>query len=285
MPDMDKITPLPIPGIADYHCHCDYSIDAEGTIEQYCEAARRRGLSEICFTTHYDTNPVGDEAAGTNVICVNGTKLPATPENLTPYVDHVRRAGEEFYPLGLSVKLGVEISWYEGCDEQADKLVSAHDFDYVLAGLHELDDICLCCRHTHKKLFDNYSPERLVEAYYRQMVAAARTGLFDSLAHGDYYLRYGRAFYGDAIKNAHLPFIDELFRALVDTDTCLEVNTSGIRHGHSEYYPHMDIVNRARKAGVNIPFLGSDSHSPEQIGLDFEAAVAVVPPSLPGFED
>jgi histidinol phosphatase-like PHP family hydrolase len=47
----------------------------------------------------------------------------------------------------------------------------------------------------------------------------------------------------------------------------------------------MDIVNRARKAGVNIPFLGSDAHLPQQIGLDFEAAVAVVPPSLPGFED
>jgi len=101
------LTPLPTPGLADYHCHCNYSIDADGGIEEYCEAALQRNLAEICFTTHYDTNPATSSTDA--FIRIGGENRPATPVSLEPYVADVRRAHDRFYPMGLSVKLGIEI--------------------------------------------------------------------------------------------------------------------------------------------------------------------------------
>ena len=45
--DEGQLTPLPQPGLGDYHCHCNYSVDAEGSIDDYCEAALQRELAEI----------------------------------------------------------------------------------------------------------------------------------------------------------------------------------------------------------------------------------------------
>ena len=43
--------------LPDYHVHPDFSFDAKGTIDEFCETAIKKGLTEICFTTHYDTDP------------------------------------------------------------------------------------------------------------------------------------------------------------------------------------------------------------------------------------
>jgi histidinol-phosphatase (PHP family) len=34
----------------DYHIHPNYSIDAEGEVEDFCKAALNAGLKEIAFT-------------------------------------------------------------------------------------------------------------------------------------------------------------------------------------------------------------------------------------------
>lgn len=268
-----ELTPLPQPGLGDYHCHCNYSVDAEGSIDEYCEAALRRGLAEICFTTHYDTSP----AAGLSdcFIRISGENKPVNPDNLEPYVADVRRAKQKFYPLGLAVKLGVEIGWWEGCAESVAKLKERYLFDHVLCGIHEVDNLCICSRKFAEH-FKDYTAEKLVRRYFQQTVQAARSGLFDAIAHLGYYVRFGRAQFGQAIETAHGPYLDELFNALKATGTALEINTSAIRHGFHEYYPSMAIVNEARKAGVAVPFLGSDAHKPEQVGLHFEAAAALV---------
>ena len=138
MPDSYEniIEPIHIEGVTDYHCHCNYSIDAEGSIDEYCEAALRRNLAEICFTTHYDFNPESDGRA--NLIRINGEKMPPTIDNLAPYVDDVYRAAEIYYLKGISVKLGIEIGWHNGCEEEVQKLCDRYQFDYILCGIHEI---------------------------------------------------------------------------------------------------------------------------------------------------
>lgn len=283
MSDTDKLRPLQVAGVRDYHCHPDYSIDAEGTVDAFCEAALERNLAEICFTTHYDANP--RISGGVEYICVKGDKRPVTPESLRAYVDDVHRVAAEYYPRGLSVKLGVEIGWFPGCEELVEKLRDEFDFDHVLCGIHELDDICFCCQRSYQSCFGRYSAEQAVEKYFEQVWSAARSGLFDAMAHLNYYLRSGLDFYGDGIKTAHRPYLEETFRLLVAGETALEVNTSGIRHGLGDYYPLVEVVNAARKFGVDVSYLGSDAHRPEQIGFDFEAALSLVPDTIRGCEE
>ncbi|MBE9507459.1 MAG: PHP domain-containing protein, partial [Chloroflexi bacterium] len=43
--------------LADYHIHTRFSIDSETGLEEACETAIARGLSEIAFTDHADFGP------------------------------------------------------------------------------------------------------------------------------------------------------------------------------------------------------------------------------------
>ncbi len=273
MVDLESIVPLHHAGMADYHCHCDYSFDAIGTIEEYCEAATKRHLAELCFTTHYDCDPLPDGSLkAENHIRIDGQLRPISAERLGPYCQRVREAHDKFYAEGLSVRLGLEFGWFPGCEEEVVKLKERFDFDYLLCGVHNLDAVPL------EQCYLKFTLEEVAERYFRQAVDVASSGLFDTLAHADYYKRHGLMVYGEAVREAHKPYIEELFAALKTTDTCLEVNTAAMRHGHKEYYPSMDIVNSARSAGVLLKYVGSDAHRPEDVGFDFEAVEAVVPP-------
>lgn len=284
MPDNYEIKPLNMPGLADYHVHPDFSIDSVGSINEFCEAALKRSLAEICFTTHYDSNPQSDGEA--NIILIKGVRKPAVPENLAYYVEAVQKAHEKYYPAGLSVKTGVEIGWYPGCEEMVSGLKERFNFDFVLCGIHELNDVCFCCKEHYKKCFGRFETrDAMLETYFKEVIAAVRSGLFDVIAHLDYYKKYGLKYYGPELNEAYEPYIDEVFSALKDSGTALEVNTAALRKGISDYYPSVKIINAARRAGVEVTYLGSDAHAPNEIGYDFEAASALVPPQLYESED
>ncbi|HOD65625.1 MAG TPA: histidinol-phosphatase HisJ family protein [candidate division Zixibacteria bacterium] len=273
-----NIARLATPHLTDFHVHCDYSTDAVGTIDEYCRAALARGLAEICFVTHYDTNPAVD--SGDCFVRIKGVERRAAPEHLAPYVDEVHRAHDEYYPRGLMVKLGIEVGWWEGCEDTVRGAIERYPFDYVLCGIHDVGDVCICSHDTEGNL-GRMAPERLIEEYFRQAVLAARTGLFSALAHLTYYRRFGEQYYGSIINELHRPYLPELWEALRAGGTAMEINTSAIRHGLGEYYPPPGLIHAARRAGVRVERLGSDSHRPEQVGLDFDAAAPLVAEQAP----
>ncbi|MEW6049448.1 MAG: histidinol-phosphatase [Candidatus Zixiibacteriota bacterium] len=284
MPEKKRVTPLEIGGLADMHCHCDYSIDAVGTIDEYCNAALERGLAEICFTTHYDSNPNAEGDA--NHILIGGKRKPATIDNLAPYVENVQRAREEYYPLGLAVKLGLEFGWYPNCEKEVEKLKNCYPFEYVLCGVHEIDNVCFCCVKEYERCFARFSVEQMAERYFGDVITAARSGLFDTIAHLEYYRKYGVQYYGQQeIANAWRPHAAELAQALQESGTGLEVNTAALRKGLNGYYPQVNLVNALRRIGVEVQHLGSDAHTPEDVGYDFDAAASLIPHAIGGCDD
>ena len=269
--------------LTDYHVHCDYSIDAVGTIDEYCRAALKKGLVEICFTTHYDGNPKSEGDAG--VIRVKGKDLPATPKNLEPYVNDVLSAHDKYYPQGLSVKLGLEFGWFPGAGRVAEVLRSQFGFDYMLCGIHELDNLCFCCSHCYEKCFGRYSVEEAVTKYRELIVEAAGCDAIDTIAHLDYIRKYGLEYYGPRIDDLLLEECEKsVFASLLASDTKLEINTSAMRRGFKDYFPRLPLLNAAKRAGVDIRYLGSDAHEPEHVGFDFEVAAALIPLHVAGCE-
>ena len=47
MSDVFEFEPIHFEGVMDYHVHCDYSIDAVGTIDEYCQARSEEHTSEL----------------------------------------------------------------------------------------------------------------------------------------------------------------------------------------------------------------------------------------------
>jgi histidinol-phosphatase (PHP family) len=127
--------------------------------------------------------------------------------------------------------------------------------------------------------------EEAVDDYYRQVIDASRSGLFTTVAHLDYYRKYGEQVYGKSIHDAYKKHMDDVFAALKAGNTGVEINTAARRKGLDSYFPSMELINGAKRAGVDVVFLGSDAHAPEQVGYDFETAAHLVPQVMGGCDD
>jgi histidinol-phosphatase (PHP family) len=265
--------------VSDHHVHCNYSFDAEGSIDQYCQRAMRIGLLEICFTSHYDADPERIDHEGYMVI--NGQREPLSDDAIKAYLDDLKRAYREYGPAGVMVKSGLEFGYFDGCEKPISELLARFPLDYRLGAVHSIDGYCICCKDDAQKVFAKYTLEQLADKYFATLDKCAATGLFHCLAHIDIYRRYGLEYYGDEVMTIHRGRIEKVFETMRKNHVGYELNTSAIRHGLAEYYPCMDIVNLARETSTPMVAIGSDAHRPDQLALDFDPASAVAYELIP----
>ncbi len=270
--------------IGDSHVHPDFSVDATGSVREYCTRAFELGLFEITFTSHYELPPERKDKMG--YFMIDGQRVPAGPDAVKRYIETVREVGEEFFPAGLKVGCGLEVGWNKNLYDRLAKDLESFDLDFVIGSIHDVRDVPILEKEFAPEFFGSHPIEFWIGDYFKVAEEAAESELFDVLGHLDCYKRYGLKVYGDAIKTAHAPYLESLFEKMKSHDMFLELNTAGIRHGLGEYYPSMDIINTARRLGVRVSTLGSDAHKPEQLAYDFEAASQLVHEILPcGPED
>lgn len=270
--------------IGDSHVHPDHSVDAQGSVREFCLKAYEVGLTEITFTTHYEVLP--SRTDGMDFFRFDGELVPANADAVKRYIDDVRRVGEEFFPIGLQVKCGLEVGWDIRLFDRLKRELKEFELDCVVGSVHDIDDHPILERATSPDFFRTRPIEAWIEQYFKKAEEVADSQLFNVISHLDVYKRYGLAVYGESIKNAHRPFLPSLFEKMKKHSLALEVNTSGMRHGVGEYYPSIEIINEARRAGVAIGSLGSDAHHPEHVAYDFDAAMTFVYELLPcGLEE
>jgi len=259
--------------LTDAHVHPDFSIDAEGSIEDYCERALEIGLAEIIFTTHYDTNPKFPEES---VMVVDGEQVQVSEDAVKRYAEAVWSAREKYYHLGLMVKCGIEVDFYPGIDEKWLSMLDPAIFEHRIAGIHGLLGCCLGFREETEKLYSEYPVSKILEEYYKLVRMAADYRFFDAIAHLDYYRRYAPKDKLAEVEKCDYDFITETLDLMAGSAIMMEVNTSAIRHGLKEYYPTIKLLNLARKRDVLIRHIGSDAHNPSQLATDFEKAEIIV---------
>ncbi|MCX7001322.1 MAG: histidinol-phosphatase, partial [Candidatus Sumerlaeota bacterium] len=95
-------------------------------------------------------------------------------------------------------------------------------------------------------------------------------GLFDIVGHLDLIKKFG--YYP---KNGWEDIQEDVAKALGESGMVVEVNTSGMDKPVREFYPGANFLCRLRKYGVPVT-LGSDAHSPDEVGRYFDQAVALL---------
>ncbi len=264
--------------VGDYHVHPDFSIDAKGSLREFCEKAMEIGLAEIVFTTHVDSNPASEDW---NKIIINGEKKPVSADNLKIYQDAVKELINGNDPVPIMVRCGVEVEYHPQVEDSFLQMVADMNFDFVLGAVHFVDDGLLTVEEDVKRLLKKYSPVELIERYYKIVQVACQVPIFDSLAHLDIYRRLGAKLFPEEAARIDYEFLEETLEALVKYGLPIEVNTSGIRHGIGDWYPSKPLLHKARQANVLIGGLGSDAHAPDQLAVDFEMAHLIVHESYP----
>jgi histidinol-phosphatase (PHP family) len=259
---------------SDWHVHPDYSLDATGTIDQYCRRALELGLEEICFTTHYDSDPYRKDEDP--FMRIGGKLVPLCEENVRRYINEVKDAQRKYDSSGLMVKVGLEVDYAPHIEEELKRSLSTFNLDYVLGAVHCLDHIAISASNEAERYFAKKSMEEMVEEYYNILEQAVTSDLFDAIAHLDIYKKYGLGFYGDNILTLHRGLVEPVLEAMVKHDVGMEINTGVLRKGHREFCPGREILITAMQMGVKIAAIGSDAHKIEHLGMGIEEAYRIV---------
>jgi histidinol-phosphatase (PHP family) len=240
--------------IVDYHMHLrngreEISHDT-WSVDPFVEAARQAGVDEIGFTEHVyyfkQTRPLWH--------------VPYHAErcvyDIGPYVEAIVAAKER----GLPVKLGLEVDYEPGREDETRRLLEPYPWDYLLGSIHFIDGFGI---DGEPRLIDEVGVDEAWRCYFETLSAAARSGLFDSLSHPDLVKIFGERVDGFDYR--------PVAQAIAESGTAIEVSTAGLRKPVGELYPDPGFLQECRDRDVPVT-LASDAHVPELVGRDFDRA-------------
>jgi histidinol-phosphatase (PHP family) len=252
--------------LTDYHMHLRPD-DTEATpelyfnernVDRYLEAAAERGVAEIGFSEHVHRfrqaldiwrHPFWEENA---------------VDDLDEYVDFVLGLRDAGHP----VKLGIEMDFIPGREEQIAALLEGRPWDYVIGSVHFIADRAV--DHEGYDAWRTSAPDEVWIAYFSTLGDAAASGLFDVLAHPDLVKIWGAA--RAAPSRPARAFYELALEGISGSDATIEVSTAGLRKPIGEIYPSGELLGMLVAEGKAVT-LSSDAHQPEQLGYGYDKAV------------
>ena len=259
----------------DYHVHPDYSHDSRGgSIDNFCQRALEIGLQEICFTTHYDNDPARLDIDG--FVNVKGKVVSVTSNWLDEYLFEIEEAKERYKGEGLRVLAGLEVEYGPDFEERIRDDLLGYSFNYLLGAIHCLDHQPLSVEPESGEYFQSHTPAEVCEEYYATAKKLIESGLFQAVAHLDFYKRLGIRYYGEEILSAHRNFAEPVLRLIAERGLALEINALGYKDGFGEPYPSIALLEEAKRQGVSWVTVGADCHSLDRLGANIEETLSLI---------
>ena len=223
--------------------------------ERYATAAEERGIDVLGVSEHVYRFTQALE------VWDHPFWRESARDDLDAYCEWVR---EE-----TSLRLGVEADFVPGREDRTANLLEARPFDYVLGSVHFLGHAAVDMEGEWDA-WRSADPETLWRSYFETLGEAARSGLFDIMAHPDLVKVWGagRPHPGGDLRR----FYDAAMEGIADSDVAIEVSTAGLRKPVGELYPAAPFLAMCLEAGRPVA-LSSDAHSPDQLGYRYEQAV------------
>lgn len=278
--------------LADYHLHLERGPFAADWLARFLAVATERGVAEIGISEHIYRFDEAQAAYG--AWWEHATPYPGAPEPSPATLDGEPRPGATAFAArwwterggqslqayatllrdaaarGLPVRCGIEADYFPGCENAVRTVLAQAPFDYAIGSVHwlgawgfDLLDV--------PGLWDGHDVDAAYRAYFAVLGQAARSGLFDTMAHPDLIKVMGHR-PSPALDLAAL--YDEAAAAFAAGGVAVEVSTAGLRKPVGELYPHPDFLRACYRHAVPLS-LASDAHRPEDVGLDFDRAVAL----------
>ena len=238
---------------ADYHMHTPLCRHARGEPTEYAAHAVKIGLDEIGFSDH--SPMLRDDFDNWRMF----------NNQLDTYVAKVRQAQQD-YP-SLTIRLALEVDYLPGHEGWIRELAARHPWDYFIGSVHyvsddwDIDNPAKLSEWKHRDTFEVWS------VYFERLAMAAASGLFEIIGHADLPKKFGHRPTKDCT-----PLYEKFLDAAKQHGCAIELNTAGLRKDCREIYPTPALLQIAFQKGVPITF-GSDAHAPEEVGMDFPAAI------------
>ena len=244
--------------LIDCHIHTERCGHATGTVDDYVRAAVKGGLVGMAITEHLALPEEFDPH--------NHLSMPAC--DLEDYLVEVDLTAQR-YPE-ITVVAGLEADYLPGRErETAAAIAAARDRSdgarFVLGSVHFIGEWAFDDPHNVDK-WDRRDVDEVWMQYFALWCEAARSGMFDCMAHPDLPKKFG-----------HLPSFSptELYAqaaaAAAETGVLIEISTAGLRKPVKELYPGHGLLVAFRRADIAVT-VGSDAHEPGEVGYMIGAA-------------
>jgi len=256
--------------LTDYHLHLrpdDRDASAAehfsaANVQRYRAVAEQRGIAELGCAEHVYRfaqaldvwrHPLWREHAR---------------DDLDSYVAFVREETD--------LRLGVEADFVAGREDRMATLLEARDWDFVVGSVHFVGEHAV--DHDGHELWDHRSarPDELWRRYFQTLGEAARSGLFDILAHPDLVKYWGSSRPERPLPEGDLRRFYELaMDGIAESRIAVEVSTAGLRKPAGELYPAPALLEMCLDAGCPVA-LSSDAHVPGDVGCDYDSALELL---------
>ena len=249
----------------DQHLHTWFSTDSQADPAENVRHALSIGLAGLTTTDHLDTHR---------------TEWPACRYDYDALAAVIASLRSQ-YGDRIFIGHGVEVCYQPAELSWVLPFLDAHAFDLVILSVHWFGGRALHFRE-HWAGLDTTTATR---AYLEAVLDAARFVLslkhqgrkpFDILGHLDLVKRYTQRYFGTFEVRSHHELIDEILRTCLAADLIPEVNLSGLRQSLPEPMPADWVVRRYAELGGDAMTLGSDAHTPEHVGADFDRGLAAL---------
>ncbi len=235
----------------DYHTHTKYS-DGHGLPEEYIPFAIKENISELGFSDHLTLT---DKQQDWSI----------RPDRLHQYTEEVIRLAAK--QSGLSIKLGLEVDYLPGKEEEINKIICSYPFDFIIGSVHYMGEKAIDQR---PEFYKEKNLENLYNDYFSLVARAAASGLFDIMGHLDLVRIFG--FFPESdIKHLYR----DLAQAIKKHNVSIELNTNGMNKPLRNFYPNPEYIHIFKEEDVSI-CVNSDSHFPSDIGQHFDEAYATI---------
>lgn len=235
-------------------------------LEHYLRAGRRRGVEVFGVVDHLyrfrecksyyekhiitDDSPLGElQRDWLEQVCI------ASLEDYVSFIQQMKRQ----YPELL---LGIEADYFAGGEEELSELLNMAAWDYTIGSVHFVngwgfDNPATQDRFEKMEHFSSY------QQLFSQVQAAARSGLFDIIAHPDNLKAFG---FRPSDETLLMPLYEETARILAQSGVATEINTGlSYRYPVAEACPSPLFLKVLSLHKVPIT-LSSDAHFPEHTG-------------------
>jgi histidinol-phosphatase (PHP family) len=230
-----------------------------GNVDRYRAVAEERGIAELGVSEHiYRFRQALD-------VWQHPFWRAEAKDDLDEYVGFLRDYTD--------LRVGIEADFVAGKEDRLANLLDQMELDYVVGSVHFLGDQAV--DHDGYDIWETnaHRPDEVWRRYFDTLGEAARTGLFDILAHPDLVKVWG----------PHRPrpdgdlrrFYDRAMDGIAETRPSIEVSTAGLRKPVGELYPATAFLEMCLEAGCPIT-LSSDAHEPAQVGYGYERALEVL---------
>jgi histidinol-phosphatase (PHP family) len=240
----------------DYHMHSNFSCDTRVSMADMCREALRKGIREIAFTEHFDRIRTG--------MCFD-------KYNPGDYFKGLEAARAEFGPQGLTIRAGVEVGEIHLNRAEVNAILNNYPYDVVLGSLH-------WCRGEsifERSFYQTRDHREAARLYFEELLEMIEGGGFNIMSHMDVIKRRGFDVYGRFDIREYEEWVRPVLAACIRKGIAPEINTSALRMSVQQAHPTLEVIQWYREMGGELLSIGSDAHSPQQLGFGLDQALTI----------